>query len=179
MALIFSTFLCPPEPLLQYPCVLTQKAAKPQRMTRSLQYIDMKAHATSISLMLYHTALFASCSSGDLCTSYDCLNELGPKSCRTKVPQIFRIVVPNFAPNFAPNFPLFFEEFSCFVSWETETRKIHQKSPPFFNTKFPGKSEEKIHKVFFGFFWRAGGKVTMRRPAPGSVEAGGITGFSA
>ena len=30
---------------------------------------------------------------------------LGQKSCRTKVPRIFRIFVPNFAPNFAPNFP--------------------------------------------------------------------------
>ena len=42
----------------------------------------------------------------------------------------------------------FFDWFSCFVSWETETRKIHQKSPAFFNAKFPGKLEEKIHKSF-------------------------------
>ena len=49
------------------------------------------------------------------------------------------------------SFPEFFEEFLCFV-WETETRQIHQKSPPFFNAKFPGKLEDKKHK----FFWRAG-----------------------
>ena len=73
----------------------------------------------------------------------------GQKSCRTKVPRISRISVPNFAPNFAPNFPEIFEDFSCFVSWETETRKkIHQKSPPFFNAKFPGKHEKNIHKMF-------------------------------
>ena len=50
---------------------------------------------------------------------------LGQKSCRTKVPRIFRIFVPNFPPNFAPNFPgepEFFDGFSCFVSWEKETR---------------------------------------------------------
>ena len=41
-----------------------------------------------------------------------------------------------------------FEDFSCFVSWETETRTIHEKSPPFFNAKFPGKHEKNIHKLF-------------------------------
>ena len=45
-------------------------------------------------------------------------------------------------------FPEFFEDFSCFASWETETRKIHQKSPPFFNAKSPGKYEKDIHKMF-------------------------------
>ena len=69
---------------------------------------------------------------------------LGQKSCRPEVPQMFRF----FSPNFAPNFPRFFERFSCFVSCETETRKTHQKSPPFFNAKFPGKFEDKIHKSF-------------------------------
>ena len=33
---------------------------------------------------------------------------LGRKSCRTKVPRIFRIFVPNSAPNFAVNFPRIF-----------------------------------------------------------------------
>ena len=33
---------------------------------------------------------------------------LGRKSCRTKVPGIFRIFVLDFAPNFAPNFPRIF-----------------------------------------------------------------------
>ena len=26
--------------------------------------------------------------------------------------------------------------------------KIHPKSPPFFNTKFPGKHEKNIHKIY-------------------------------
>ena len=59
----------------------------------------------------------------------------------------------NFRPEFLPRillriFPEFFEDFSRFVSWETETRKIHQKIPPFFNAKFPGKHEKNIHKMF-------------------------------
>ena len=46
-------------------------------------------------------------------------------------------------------FPKFFEEFSCFVSWQTETKsKFHQDSPPFFNAKFPCKLEENTHKSF-------------------------------
>ena len=45
-------------------------------------------------------------------------------------------------------FPEFFEEFSCFVSQETETKKVHQTSPPFFNAKFPGKYEKNIHYFF-------------------------------
>ena len=47
-------------------------------------------------------------------------NPLGQKSCRTKVPRIFWIFVPNILPNF-PNFPELSEEFSCFVPQETET----------------------------------------------------------
>ena len=55
---------------------------------------------------------------------------------------------PNFS-SFCPELcPEFFEEFSCFVLWETETRKIHQKSPPVFNGKSLGKFEEIIHKSF-------------------------------
>ena len=59
----------------------------------------------------------------------------------------------NFRPEFCPEFllrifPEFFEEFSCFASRETEARKNSPKIPPFFNAKFPGKFEEKIHKMF-------------------------------
>ena len=62
---------------------------------------------------------------------------------------------PNFA-NFRPEFcsrillrifPEFFEEFSCFILWETETRKNSPKIPAIFQCKFPGKFEEKIHKI--------------------------------
>ena len=74
--------------------------------------------------------------------------QLGQKSCRTRVSRIFRIFRPEFCLEFCSEFTLNFEEFSCFVSWETETRKIHPKSPPAFNAKFPGKFEEKIYKSF-------------------------------
>ena len=68
---------------------------------------------------------------------------LGQKSCRTKVSRIFRIFVPNFAPNFAPNFPEFFEDFSCLVSWETETRKNSPKIPAIFQGKIPRQTRKK------------------------------------
>ena len=82
-------------------------------------------------------------------TVYMLSRHAGKKSSRTKVPLIFA----NFRPEFCPRvllriFPEIFE-LSCFVSWETETRKNHQH---FFNAKFPGKFEEKSIKVF----WRAG-----------------------
>ena len=44
-------------------------------------------------------------------------------------------------------FPEFFEDFSCFVSWETETRKNSPKIPAIFNAKFPGKHRKNIHKT--------------------------------
>ena len=78
---------------------------------------------------------------------------LGQKSCRTKVSRIFRTFVPNFAPNFAPNFPEVFEDFSCFVSWETETRKNAPKIPAIFQRKI---SQANTKKIFTKFFCRAG-----------------------
>ena len=68
---------------------------------------------------------------------------LGQKSCRTKVSRIFRIFVPNFAPNFAPNFPRIFRGLSCFVSWETETRKNSPKIPAIFQCKIPRQTRKK------------------------------------
>ena len=62
---------------------------------------------------------------------------LGQKSCRTKVPRIFRIFVPNFPRSFRASF-----------RGKRRPEKNHQKSPPFFNAKFPGKHEENIHKMF-------------------------------
>ena len=56
---------------------------------------------------------------------------------------------PEFLSEFSPNF------FSCFVLWEWRSEKTHQKFPPFFNEKFPGKYEE----IFTNILWR-GGKVT-------------------
>ena len=54
----------------------------------------------------------------------------------------------NFVSNFSPNF---LEEFLCFVSWEKEARKFSPKIPPFFNAKFPGQLEAKIHETLIAF----------------------------
>ena len=64
---------------------------------------------------------------------------LGQKSCRTKVSRIFGIFAPNFAPNFSRSFRGLFV--LRFVGDEDQ-KKNHQKSPPFFNAKFPGKQEK-------------------------------------
>ena len=63
----------------------------------------------------------------------------------------------NFRPEFCPEFllrifPEFFEDFSCFASWETETSKNSPKSPPFFNVNCQANTK----KIFTKFFWRAG-----------------------
>ena len=48
---------------------------------------------------------------------------LGQKSLQNESsPEFFKIFVPNFAPKLLRIFPEFFEEFSFFVSWETETK---------------------------------------------------------
>ena len=45
-------------------------------------------------------------------------------------------------------FPEFFEEFSCFVSWKTETRKNSPKIPAIFQCKIPRQTRKKnIHKI--------------------------------
>ena len=57
--------------------------------------------------------------------------------------QIFRIFVPDFASNFAPNFALnSLRSFRASFRGKRRPEKIHQKSPPFCNAKFPGKFEE-------------------------------------
>ena len=59
---------------------------------------------------------------------------LGQKSCRTKVPQIFRIVFPGFCPRILlRNFPEFLRSFRASFRGKRRPEKIHQKSPPFFN----------------------------------------------
>ena len=56
----------------------------------------------------------------------------------------FLIFRPEFCPEFSPNFLRSFRASYC---GRRRPEKIHQKSPPFFNAKFPGKFEEKIHKI--------------------------------
>ena len=86
---------------------------------------------------------------GDKFKAFFSREKLGQKSCRTKVSRIFRFFVPDFAPNFAPNFPRIFRGFFVLhFCGRRRPEKFHPKSPPFFNAKFPGKFEEKIHKMF-------------------------------
>ena len=79
--------------------------------------------------------------------------ELGQKSCRPKVPRIFKIFVPNFAPNFAPNFPRIFQGFFvlCFVG--NGDQKKFTKNPRHFSMQ---NSQANTKKVFTKYFWRAG-----------------------
>ena len=68
----------------------------------------------------------------------------------------------NFRPEFCPEFcsefsPNFVRSFRASFRGKRRPEKIHQKSPPFFNAKFPGKYTEK--KKDRECFWRAG-KVT-------------------
>ena len=67
----------------------------------------------------------------------------------------------NFRPEFCPEFcsefsPNFSRTFRVSFRGRRSPEKIHQKSPQFFNAKFPGKHEN----LFTKFFWRAG-KVTF------------------
>ena len=47
-------------------------------------------------------------------------------------------------------FPEFFEEFSCFVSWETETRKNSQKIPAFFQYQISRQTRKKYSQNVSG-----------------------------
>ena len=113
------------------------------------------------------------------CSTNSLRRRLDQKNWRTKVPRIFRIFVPNFAPNLLRIFP---ELFVLRFVGNAETRKNHQEPPPFFNAKFPGKFEERIHKSFlesgqskkggscesygppFGMFSWEGGRLRAGKP---------------
>ena len=61
----------------------------------------------------------------------------------------FLIFRPEFCPEFCSEFsPNFLRSFCASFCGRRRPEKIHQKSPPFFNAKFPGNFEEKIHKMF-------------------------------
>ena len=74
----------------------------------------------------------------------------------------FSIFRPEFCPEFCSEFsPNFLRSFRASFCGRWRPEKIHQKSPPFFNAKSPGKFEEKIHKMFLesgqsNIFWRCG-----------------------
>ena len=60
----------------------------------------------------------------------------------------FSIFRPEFCPGFCSEFsPNFSRTFRASFRGRRRPEKIHQKSPPFFNAKFPGKHEKNIHKI--------------------------------
>ena len=64
----------------------------------------------------------------------------------------FSIFCPEFFPEFCPEFsPNCLRIFGASLHGQRRPKEIHQKSPPFFNAKFPGKHE----KIFTKCFWRA------------------------
>ena len=65
---------------------------------------------------------------------------LGLKSGRTKTSPNFSTFRPEFCPEFCSEFsPNFSRTFRASFRGRRRPEKIHQKSPPFFNAKFPGK----------------------------------------
>ena len=57
--------------------------------------------------------------------------------------------ISNFRPEFLSEFsPNFLRSFRASFRGKRRPEKIHQKFPPFFNAKFPGKYEKNIHKMF-------------------------------
>ena len=75
------------------------------------------------------------------------------KVAERKFPEFFGILSRILPRILLRIFPGFFEDFPCFVSWETETRKNSPKIPAIFQCKIPRQTRTKI---FTKFFWRAG-----------------------
>ena len=64
-----------------------------------------------------------------------------------KFPEFFEFssrILPRILLRISPNFS---RTFRASFRGRRRPEKIHQKSPPFFNAKFPGKHEENIHKI--------------------------------
>ena len=73
---------------------------------------------------------------------------LGQKSCRTKVPLILRVFVPDFLPSFPPNFPRNFQKhFVLCLPGNADHKKSTKKTPAFFNAKSSGKNREIYSQV--------------------------------
>ena len=75
---------------------------------------------------------------------------------------------PNFAPKFAPDFPEFLEECSCFVSWETGTRRKSPRIPDVFSMQNSQASSKKKSTIFF---WRAGQVAKCHYNLDGPIRA--------
>ena len=68
---------------------------------------------------------------------------------------------PDFCPESCSEFSLkFLEDFSCFISWETETITNSPKIPAIFQCKIPRQTTKNI---FTKFFWRAGKETNCER----------------
>ena len=77
---------------------------------------------------------------------------LGQKSCRTKVPRIFRIFVPNFAPNLALNFHRIFRGLFVLRFVGDGDQKRFTQNPRHFSMQ---NSQANTKKIFTKFVWRA------------------------
>ena len=75
---------------------------------------------------------------------------LGQKSCRTKVPRIFRIFDPDFAPNFSPNFPRIFWGFFVLRFVGNGDQKKFTKNPTIFQCKIPRQTRKKYSQNVSG-----------------------------
>ena len=62
------------------------------------------------------------------------------------------ILSPSFAPKVLRNFPDMFENFSCFVSWESETTEILPNIPATFQCQ---TSRQIIRNIIHKVLWRA------------------------
>ena len=75
----------------------------------------------------------------------------GQKSCRTKVPRIFRFFVPNFAPNFALNFPRIFRGvFVLRFVGDGDQKKLTKNPCHFSMQNSQANTKEKFTKPFWG-----------------------------
>ena len=72
-----------------------------------------------------------------------CQECFGQESCRTKAPRIFRIFVRILPRILLRIFPRFFVEFSCFILWETETRKKITKKTRHFSMQISQANSKK------------------------------------
>ena len=74
--------------------------------------------------------------------------ELGQKSCRTKLSRIFRMFVPSFAPNFAPNFLRIFRGLFVLRFVGDGDQKNFTKNPRHFSMQnSQANTKKKIHKI--------------------------------
>ena len=83
-----------------------------------------------------------------------------------------------FVPNFDPNFARFFEEFSCFVSWENGDQKEFAKNPRHFSMqnrqanpikKFCGGWAKCARVCFFSRKERKGAQKERKRAPPRKI----------